>query len=517
MQYINTYYSKNKVRRKYILWYFVVFILAFVSHARADDTEIASLFTPVASKSEAAVTAAIPDSYQDVIINVALLRTEGEGPSRIRIDFLNQSIVARRQKFITGPQGSFTWIGKPENMDGSVIMSVCGNTLFGLIELREETYKIEPVRGTNIHRVFKLDPDGSAPIDYGGVIPPQYELREKMGVIPGISKGTDDGTLFDVLVLYTKGFAETYPGDELYAQISYLMGVANTSYSNSEVNLTARVVELQEVGYTDDGKLADALDDLTSGKGVFSNVPSLRNQSGADLVTLLRVFTDTNDVCGLAWQMTSLSSSFERFAYSVVQVGRISFGGGFMFCTDQTLAHEMGHNMGCAHEDGSGAVFNYSKGHVFQPYMSVMAISGRTRVSHFSNPDVSYLGLVTGTKDADNARSITKVKLTVSRFRDSKCLGSMTATPDKLSLNREEGGEVTITVTGEYDLPVEGEEVKVKVNAKGKRRISVSPSSGITDSNGQATFTITANTKKGNAKVKFKASCLKKSVKVKVQ
>lgn len=215
--------------------------------------------------------------------------------------------------------------------------------------------------------------------------------------------------------------------------------------------------------------LADALNDLTNGKGVFSEIPSLRNQSGADLVTLLRVLTDTNDVCGLAWQMTSLSSSFERYAYSVVQVGRISIGGGFKFCTDQTLAHEMGHNMGCAHEDGSGAVFNYSKGHVFPPYMSVMAISGWTRVSHFSNPDVSYEGLITGTNDANNARSITKVKLTVSRFRDSECLGSMTATPNKLSLNREETSEITVTVTGECDYPVEGREVTAKVNAEGKK------------------------------------------------
>ncbi|MCF6156425.1 MAG: hypothetical protein E3K36_14565 [Candidatus Brocadia sp.] len=181
------------------------------------------------------------------------------------------------------------------------------------------------------------------------------------------------------------------------------------------------------------------------------------------------------------------------------------------------LAHEMGHNIGCAHEDGSGAVFDHSKGHVFPPYMSVMAISGWTRVSQFSNPDVSYLGLVTGTNDADNARSITRVKLTVSQFRDSKCLGSMTATPDRLSLNREESSEVIITMTGEYDYPVEGKEVKANVNKEGKRRISVSPSSGITDSNGQTTFTITSGKKKGNAKIKFKTDCLKKSVKVTVE
>ncbi|MEP9412142.1 MAG: Ig-like domain-containing protein [Candidatus Brocadia sp.] len=517
MQYINRYYSKNKVLRKHISWYSVVFILAFVSYAHANDTEIPSLFTSIFSKNEAVINTAIPDGYQDVAINTVLLRTENRGPGRIRIDFLNQSIIARRLKFVPGPKGSFAWIGKPENITGSVILSVCDDTLFGLIELREETYKIEPVRGTNTHRIFRLDLYESAPVDYGGVIPPEYELQGKTGIMPYISQGRDDGTFFDVFVLYTKGFAEAYPGDELYAQISYLMGVANTCYSNSVVNLTARVVGLREVDYTDGGMLADALNDLTSGKGVFFDVPTLRNQSGADLVTLLRVFTETNDVCGLAWQMTSLSNSFERYAYSVVQVGRISFVGGFKFCTDQTLAHEMGHNMGCAHEDGSGAVFNYSRGHVFPPYMSVMAITGRTRVSHFSNPDVSYEGLITGTNDANNARSITRAKLTVSRFRDSKCPGSIIVTPDKLFLNREETSEITITVTGEYNYPVEGKAVMAKVNTEGKKRIAVLPSSSTTDSNGQATFTITAGKKKGNAKVKFKVDCLKKSATVKVQ
>lgn len=196
---------------------------------------------------------------------------------------------------------------------------------------------------------------------------------------------------------------------------------------------------------------------------------------------------------------------------------RVGAHGGFKFCTDQTLAHEMGHNMGCAHEDGNGAVFKHSRGYVFPPYLSVMAISGGTRVSQFSTPDVSYLGLITGTNEANNARSITRVKLTVSQFRDSKCPGEMTTTPDMLSLNREEKSEIRVLVTDEYDYPVEGEVVTAKVNKNGKKLISVSLSRGITDSDGQATFTITAKEKKGATKVKFATDCLKKSVKVKVE
>ena len=88
---------------------------------------------------------------------------------------------------------------------------------------------------------------------------------------------------------------------------------------------------------------------------------------------------------------------------------------------------------------------------------------------------------------------------------------------NSLLLNREESSEVTVTVTGEYDYPVEGETVKAKVNAAGKKLISISSTSNTTDTNGQATFTIIAHKKKGTAKVTFNSGCLKKSITAKVR
>jgi len=516
---------KNKIFRAYVLWFLGVFIFTLVLSAHAGNEEIDSLFTPVTSTNfapdDAAIGVAIPGSQMDVIINLTPLKSESKTYEKVRMDFLDHSVVVRRTKFLPGLKGSVTWIGKPENLDGSIVMSVCGNVLFGRIELRDEVYKIEPVKNTNTHRIFKLDPDKAAPIDDGGAVPPYGILPdEESKDIPPSAK-TDDGSVFDVLVLYTNGFAEQYQGDELIAQISYLAGVANTSYTNSEVDLTARVVGLREVDYTDGGKEGDALNDLTNGKGVFSKVAALRNQLGADLVVLLRVFKDDNDACGQGWQMTSLNSSFEKWAFSVVQVGRITQGSSISYCTDQTLAHEMGHNMGCDHEPAYaiGAVFKYSYGYCFYPYKSVMAYctSAETRVSYFSNPDVTYDGIATGAEDANNARSINKVKQTIAQFRDSKCLGAMTVSSNSLLLTREESSEVTVTVTGEYDYPAEGETVTAKLNAAGKKFVSVSPSSNATDSSGQTTFTITAGKKAGKAKVTFKSGCLKKSITVKVR
>src|SRR3972149_4283173 len=516
---------KNKILQAYVVWFLGVFIFTLVLSAHASDEEIDSLFTPVTSmystSDDAAVGVAIPGNQQEVIINLVPLKSKSEAYEKVRIDFLDHSIMVRRTKFLSGLKGSVIWIGKPENLDGSIVMSVCGSALFGQIELKDEVYKIEPVRGTNTHRIFKLDPEKAAPVDDGGLIPPKDAFPGEMKTMPANPAGKDDGSFFDVLVLYTNGFAEAYPGDELIAQISYLAGVANTSYTNSEVSLTARVVGFREVDYSDNGEMANALDDLTNGKGVFSKVAALRNQMGPDLVVLLRVFKDDNDACGLGWQMTSLNSSFGMWAFSVVQVGMITQGSSISYCTDQTLAHEMGHNMGCGHDAAyaTGGVFKYSYGYCFYPYKSVMAYctSAETRVSHFSNPNVSYDGIATGTEDANNAQSINKVKQTISQFRDSKCLGAITVSSNSLLLNREESAEVVVTVTGEYDYPAEGETVEVKVNAAGKKLILISSTSNTTDTNGQITFTITAHKKKGTAKVAFNSGCLKKSITAKVK
>ena len=89
--------------------------------------------------------------------------------------------------------------------------------------------------------------------------------------------------------------------------------------------------------------------------------------------------------------------------------------------------------------------------------------------------------------------------------------------PSALNLARKGREKVEVTVAAGWDdCTVEGAIVTATINAPGKKRISVSPSSAITDENGQATFTITAK-KKGNSKVTFKAGDVKKSIIVKVR
>lgn len=93
---------------------------------------------------------------------------------------------------------------------------------------------------------------------------------------------------------------------------------------------------------------------------------------------------------------------------------------------------------------------------------------------------------------------------------------NLNASPEALVLKREKSAIETVTVAGDESCLASGVTVTAKVT-KGKKRVSVSPSSAITDTSGQATFTITSKKKTGNAKVRFEADGLRDFVFVEVR
>lgn len=129
--------------------------------------------------------------------------------------------------------------------------------------------------------------------------------------------------------------------------------------------------------------------------------------SGADLVAL--IIGDENDSqCGIAYIM-DLDEG--HGIYSVTRWDCMSTG--------FTLAHELGHNLGCAHnpEDvDSNGTHSFSFGHRWtgtdlQLYRSVMSYDYSSapfaaQVPYYSNPGIDFAGVPTGLTSRDNARTI---------------------------------------------------------------------------------------------------------------
>jgi hypothetical protein len=188
-----------------------------------------------------------------------------------------------------------------------------------------------------------------------------------------------------------------------------------------------RLVTARVVNYTETSANSTALGALTGGSGVFSNVRALRDQYGADLVTLLRPFKyAAQQTCGTSWlngASGSMLSSY--FGFSVAGDGR----DGSAYCTDYAMVHEMGHNMGSSHDRanaGSPGKFPYSYGYgVSSQFGSIMSYQN-PRIGIFSNPRINLCNGYpcgidsTSPAAADNAQSLNNVAATVAAFRATK-------------------------------------------------------------------------------------------------
>jgi hypothetical protein len=272
----------------------------------------------------------------------------------------------------------------------------------------------------------------------------------------GSATAASAATTVDLVIGYTAGFASAQGGTSAATtRLNYLVDVANAAYGNSKVDAQVRLVKAMQVNYTDTNSNDTALEQLSgykSGSGpvtpnaAFDALRAAREQYGADLVSLVRDFRDPEqDGCGLAWllggglQGIGAGEGWDELGYSVVGDG-IDAGtdGKNYYCLDETLAHEMGHNMGAAHDretakgddgvldnpDDYGAYaysFGYKAGSTAGNFYTVMAYgdTGQTIYRVFSNPGITFCGghPCGVANQADNARTLRQTAPAVAQFR----------------------------------------------------------------------------------------------------
>jgi len=364
-----------------------------------------------------------------------------------------------------GKDGNWTWIGR--NADGaSAVITFGEKAVFGVIpQGATETLRLTMSAGqpwlvqTDRSRLAGM---GGEPRREGGdqLIPPKLASAaaakaatsaSSMQDAPTTAGASASAAVVDVLLGYTPGFVTQIGQGESGAitRLVNMVAITNDAYANSGVNMRVRLVKTLKVNYADNTDNGDALEKLTgyeSGDNggpktpdpAFDELRSTRDEVGADLVSLVRAFsTPENNGCGIAWLLGSGGEEIDatrdaEFGYSIVSDGTDldEDDGNTYFCRDETLAHEMGHNMGQAHnqEDSSGTgTHSYSYGYresSSSGFYTVMAYpqadGDQFSIRYFANPSVKYQSRATGVANkSDNAKSMNLSMPIVSQFRST--------------------------------------------------------------------------------------------------
>jgi hypothetical protein len=346
-----------------------------------------------------------------------------------------------RKSEAVGTTGTTVLVGDNDAATGGQTrFAQTAGVLYGLVRTSGPLlYEIAPL-GDGTYVIREID-QGSYP-DEEEKLPPAADPAAS-DASRGASVAADDGSSIDVMVLYTPSAKAAAGGQAgMDSLIATAMSETNQGYANSGVIQRFRLVHSQEVAYVENTGSSGfniALDNLRNpSDGVMDEIHALRNQYGADIVSL---FIKNGWYCGLGYLMTSTSSDFAANAFNVVDytcaTGYYSF------------AHECGHNQGAHHDRasaGGSILYDYAYGYqqtsaspAFRTIMAYNCSPSCTRVNYWSNPEVNYNGYPTGvlyTADdaADNRRTLNNTRTIAANWRQAIRQAVSTIAPSSLLL-----------------------------------------------------------------------------------
>lgn len=228
--------------------------------------------------------------------------------------------------------------------------------------------------------------------------------------------GTRAG-IVDVLAVYTPAARAYFGGDAAARTAIRLWFLDLEQYlSRSEIGTSIRLVHTAATSFQETGVSSDDLFTIRElGENPFSDIGRLREENVADLVALI---VADSDVCGLAYLPdVNPNGVTSEFGYSLTVTS----------CGSLTLAHELGHNFGCCHDRanaGGGCYDGRSYGYRFSGagggyYRTIMAYEPGTRIGYFSNPNVTFDNVATGTATEYNAATIDATASYLAQYREA--------------------------------------------------------------------------------------------------
>lgn len=358
--------------------------------------------------------------------------------------------------------GNWSWIGHGE--DGSrAVLTFGEQAVFGELVADGQSYQITTRAGTawlvstDATRLSgnMLGRHGDA-ADY--LIAPEVgaEVVASRSMAAAGAKSVSaaaSSAVVDVVLGYSDGLVASYITEQAaITRLTNLVAITNAAYQRSGVSMRIRLVGTVRVAFPDNSDNADVLRKLTgyndsTGSSItpdpaFNALREARETYGADLVSFVRAHRPTEQMgCGIAWMIgaggRAIVAGDAPFGYSVVGDG---FGTGTdgheYFCSSYSLAHELAHNMGQAHDEENvqrdaqnrpiSGVHAYSYGYRetssagFHTIMAYPVADAQREAGYFANPAVNeeQTGRTTGVAgQSNNALSMNQTMPVVSQFK----------------------------------------------------------------------------------------------------
>lgn len=412
-----------------------------------------------------------------------------------------KAIALRYVRHIEHEDGNWTWIGRPEGATAGseAVLTFGEKSAFGMIPRQGneplrltveagkawlvETDREQLLRSGASSVAFSEDdfliPDTMPHRVAAAALAPKKKTAgavavEQVADMPKSASPAWTPTTVDVALGYTVGFRDRLGGtSQAVTRLNFLVDLANQAYLASGVNAQIRIVRTVAVNYPDALANRSALFDLT-GVNCSTNAAgsrflpesrlnctfvgydaalqpliSARDTYGADLVALVRKFEDPEQgSCGTAWLLGgaqgTLDASSAGFGAAVVSDSSgAQFPDNGNTCREESLAHELGHNMGQQHDivtargtddsNGDGDLldpeefgrhpysFSHSTDGGTSNFYTIMSVRrpGQAGYRVFASPELQSCGNAPcGVADeADNVRSLNATMPVVANFR----------------------------------------------------------------------------------------------------
>ncbi|MCX5205695.1 InlB B-repeat-containing protein [Streptomyces sp. NBC_00237] len=353
-----------------------------------------------------------------------------------------------------------SWRGTVASVPGSSVVldgqNVCGSgaeepTLSGTVSVPGKLYALEPA-GPGQVRAVEYNPgmfeigEGETRLRSGATgrktlpvpTPRSHSTarapRERPGAFASSAAAcaAKDYPVIDVMVVWSPKVTSNVgglKGAEALARQG--VGLMNEALANSKVKGRIRLVHTQEMsaytGGEDDESALSALEKPNDGQ--LDDINDLRTQYGADLVSML-----VTEGSGVGNTPAPPSPRTVNRAFSAVN---------HTYVANQTMGHEMGHNLGAIHDwvtddraNMPDRPYNHGYAAPDKAWRTVMAYpaicDGCSRIPYFSNPRVTHpdgqpMGVADGdvngpvnARPADNARLLGETFSTVADYMTTR-------------------------------------------------------------------------------------------------